>query len=376
MLGRLKQYVFSGVKSHYKDETNRRIIVVNLFAAVGTSITFLLGIRAFIDAEYSLSTTLFIASIVFAISQRLQVRFSSATARTWSITLLISCLMVLTLLLIITGGKDNTGPLWMYLVPPVTMFFAGFVRGLLALIAFTVTCAIILFGFNDASYVADYTYAFKTRLLYSFLTVSFLSAFYEYSRQKSYDTALYLSEQFERQAKHDHLTNLLNRRGAQQCLDREYARMLRSKRPFSVAIADVDRFKSINDTLGHEQGDEVLRQISEKFNARLRGQDILGRWGGEEFIFIFTDTDEAGAVQALESIKELLSKAPLSVNGKEIHVTSSFGVSEVSAETDISSAIRRADQALYYAKDNGRNRVCAISSINSSPFSSSTSQQV
>ena len=376
MLGRLKQYVFSGVKSHHKDETNRRIIVVNLFAAVGTSITFLLGIRAFIDAEYSLSTTLFIASIVFAISQRLQVRFSSATARTWSITLLISCLMVLTLLLIITGGKDNTGPLWMYLVPPVTMFFAGFVRGLLALIAFTVTCAIILFGFNDASYVADYTYAFKTRLLYSFLTVSFLSAFYEYSRQKSYDTALYLSEQFERQAKHDHLTNLLNRRGAQQCLDREYARMLRSKRPFSVAIADVDRFKSINDTLGHEQGDEVLRQISEKFNARLRGQDILGRWGGEEFIFIFTDTDEAGAVQALESIKELLSKAPLSVNGKEIHVTSSFGVSEVSAETDISSAIRRADQALYYAKDNGRNRVCAISSINSSPFSSSTSQQV
>ncbi|TKB05229.1 GGDEF domain-containing protein [Alteromonas portus] len=376
MLGRLKQYVFSGVKSHYKDETNRRIIVVNLFAAVGTSITFLLGIRAFIDAEYSLSTTLFIASIVFAISQRLQVRFSSATARTWSITLLISCLMVLTLLLIITGGKDNTGPLWMYLVPPVTMFFAGFVRGLLALIAFTVTCAIILFGFNDASYVADYTYAFKTRLLYSFLTVSFLSAFYEYSRQKSYDTALYLSEQFERQAKHDHLTNLLNRRGAQQCLDREYARMLRSKRPFSVAIADVDRFKSINDTLGHEQGDEVLRQISVKFNARLRGQDILGRWGGEEFIFIFTDTDEAGAVQALESIKELLSKAPLSVYGKEIHVTSSFGVSEVSAETDISSAIRRADQALYYAKDNGRNRVCAISSINSSPFSSSTSQQV
>ena len=193
--------------------------MVNLFAAVGMSITFLLGTRALIDAEYSLSTTLYIASIVFAVSQQLQVRFSSASARTWSITLLISCLMVLTLLLIITGGKDNTGPLWMYLVPPVTMFFAGFVRGLLALIAFTITCAILLFGFNDAAFVANYTYAFKTRLLYSFLTVSFLSAFYEYSRQKSYDTALYLSEQFERQAKHDHLTNLLNRRGAQQCLD-------------------------------------------------------------------------------------------------------------------------------------------------------------
>ncbi|AXT37429.1 GGDEF domain-containing protein [Alteromonas sp. BL110] len=372
MFGRLKQYVFSGVKNHHKDETNRRIIVLNLFAAVGMSITFLLGTRAFIDAEYSLSTTLYIASVVFATSQQLQVRFSTARARTWSITLLISCLMVLTLLLIITGGKDNTGPLWMYLVPPVTMFFAGFVGGLLALIAFTITCAIFLFGFNDAAFVADYTYAFKTRLLYSFLTVSFLSAFYEYSRQKSYDTALYLSEQFERQAKHDHLTNLLNRRGAQQCLDREYARMLRSKRPFSVAIADVDRFKSINDTLGHEQGDEVLRQIAKIFSSRLRGQDILARWGGEEFMFIFADTNEAGAVKALESIKEVLNKAPLDINSKQIHVTSSFGVSEVSADMDTSSAIRRADQALYFAKDTGRNRVCASSSISPSPLSSST----
>ena len=376
MLSRLKQYVLSGVKSHQKDETNRRIIVLNLFAAVGMSITFLLGTRAFIDAEYPLSTTLYTASIVFALSQQLQVRFSSASARTWSITLLISCLMVLTLLLIITGGKDNTGPLWMYLVPPVTMFFAGFVRGLLTLIAFTITCAIFLFGFNDAAFVANYTYAFKTRLLYSFLTVSFLSAFYEYSRQKSYDTALYLSEQFERQAKHDHLTNLLNRRGAQQCLDREYARMLRSKRPFSVAIADVDRFKSINDTLGHEQGDKVLRQIAKIFSSRLRAQDILARWGGEEFMFIFADTNEAGAVNALESIKEVLSKAPLNIDGNKIHVTSSFGVSEVTTDTDISSAIRRADHALYFAKDNGRNRVCASSSICSSPLSSSSPLKV
>ena len=108
MFGSLKQYVFSGVSRHYKDETNRRIMVVNLFAAVGMSITFLLGSRAFIDGEYSLSTTLYTASVVFAISQRLQVRFASAKARTWSITLLIICLMVLTLLLLITGGKDNT----------------------------------------------------------------------------------------------------------------------------------------------------------------------------------------------------------------------------------------------------------------------------
>jgi diguanylate cyclase (GGDEF)-like protein len=369
MLSALKQYVFSGVSRHYKDETNRRIMVVNLFSAVGMSITFLLGCRAFFAAEYPLSTTLFTASVVFAISQRLQVRVATPRARTTSITLLILCLMILTLLLLITGGKDNTGPLWIYLVPPVTMFFAGFIRGLFSLIAFTVVSAIVMFGFDEAILVTQYTYAFKTRLLYSFMTVSFLSAFYEYSRQKSYDTALYLSEQFERQAKHDHLTQLLNRRGAQQCLEREYARIVRNKSKFSIAIADIDRFKSINDTLGHEQGDEVLVQISKVFTTRLRTQDILARWGGEEFMFIFNDTDEAGAVEALEQIRETLNQAPLNINGREFHVTSSFGVSEVTPDIDISCAIRCADKALYHAKDNGRDQVCAISTLNSPPLS-------
>lgn len=271
--------------------------------------------------------------------------------------------MALTLLLVITGGKDNTGPLWIYLVPPVTMFFAGFIRGLLALVAYTIACTIVLFGFNEADFVANYSYAFKTRLLYSFATVTFLSAFYEYSRQKSYDTALYLSEQFERQAKHDHLTQLLNRRGAQQCLEREYARMQRNKRHFSIAIADIDRFKSINDSLGHEQGDEVLRQISNIFKTRSRGQDVLARWGGEEFMFIFNDTDEAGAVKALEQIRATLNNAPLNINGNEIYITSSFGVCEVTPNIDISSAIRLADKALYHAKDHGRNHVCAASTL-------------
>lgn len=339
-------------------------MVVNLFAAVGMSITFILGMRALFAQELPLAIILLIASTVFAVSQQLQIRFNSPAARTTSISLLISCLMILTLLLLVTGGKDNTGPLWIYLVPPVTMFFAGFVRGMLALLAYTTVSAILLFALDDKLLLTQYSYAFKSRLLYSFLTVSFLSAFYEYSRQKSYETALYLSDQFERQAKHDHLTQLLNRRGAQQCLEREYARLQRSQRPFSVAIADIDRFKHINDTLGHEQGDEVLKQISKTFTARLRGQDILARWGGEEFMFIFPETDEASAVKALEQIRQNLSDSPLTINDVEMSVSSSFGVCEVNADNTVSYAIKQADKALYNAKDTGRNRVCASSSLN------------
>ena len=116
--------------------------------------------------------------------------------------------------------------------------------------------------------------------------------------------------------------------------------MQRNKRHFSIAIADIDRFKSINDSLGHEQGDEVLRQISNVFKTRLRSQDVLARWGGEEFMFIFNDTDEAGAVKALEQIRETLNNAPLNVNDSEIYISSSFGVCEVTPYIDTSSAIR------------------------------------
>lgn len=359
MIGIFKRYAFSGVSRKYKDETNRRIIVVNLFAAVGMSITFVLGIHALLDSEFWLATILLIASVAFAVSHRLQVSVATPQARTLSVTLLISCLMILTLLLIVTGGKDNTGPLWLYLVPSVTMFFAGFVRGLLALLAFTVVCALLMFVFDGTLMLAHYSYTFKTRLLYSFLTVTFLSAFYEYSRQKSYDTAVYLSEQFEQQAKHDYLTQLLNRRGAQESLNQEYARFTRNEQPFSIAIADIDRFKRINDTLGHEHGDEVLKQISSLFLSNLRNEDVLARWGGEEFLFILVGANQQNAVKALEKIRETLNAKPLVINGEELSVTSSFGVCEVKKEMSLSHAIKQADQALYHAKKTGRNKVCA-----------------
>ncbi|WP_269517948.1 GGDEF domain-containing protein [Alteromonas sp. BMJM2] len=357
MISLLKIYITSGVKHHYKDETNRRIMVVNLFSAVGVIITFFLGIRALIGLEFPLAAILLTASAVFALSQRIQIQFGTRRSRTVSITLLITCLMVLMFLLLITGGKDNTGPLWIYLVPPVTMFFAGFTRGLLALLLFTIACTLLFFVFDESLLIAPYTYAFKSRLLYSFLTVTFLSAFYEYSRQKSYDIALDLSEQFEQQANHDHLTKLVNRRGAQTALEREYARVQRGDKRFSIAIADIDRFKSINDTYGHEAGDDVLRKVSLIFSERLRKQDILARWGGEEFMFIFPETTAAEATQVLEELREILSFSPIAIEDSEIHITSSFGVCEVTSAVSLADGIRRADISLYRAKESGRNRV-------------------
>ncbi|WOI36311.1 GGDEF domain-containing protein [Alteromonas sp. CI.11.F.A3] len=363
MLNALKKFVELGTDSELSDDLNRRIRVVNMFSAVGMAATFILGFRALFAQDAFLACVLFSASILFAISHKLQSTIGAKRGSFISALVLLACLMSLMLILVVTGGNESTGPLWIFTVPSVTMFFAGFRRGIVALSGFTTAIIIILFAPDNALLVSEYSYEFKTRLLYSFITVSFLSAFYEYSRQRSYNTALYLSEQFERQARYDPLTTLLNRRGGQQQLEQELSRLQRNKKPFSIALADIDRFKSINDTFGHDAGDEVLKQVADAFRRRLRVQDGLSRWGGEEFLFIFPETDEQDAKTVIEQIRENLSAKAMLVDGKSHRVTSSFGVCEITSSMTLTTALNLADQALYQAKNDGRNRVCSASEL-------------
>lgn len=363
MRNTLKNFIYQGTDSQYNEDTNRRILVVNLFSAVGMSLTFLLGMRALFGHDYPLAGMLLIACIMFALSQRIQVIEATPKGRAISVILLLSCLKLLMALLIVTGGNANTGPLWIYIVSPVTMFFAGFKRGLVALSVFTLLICILLFFPNDALLLTYYPLEFKTRLLYSFLTVSFLSAFYEYSRERSYNTALYLSEQFERQARHDPLTQILNRRGGQNNLELEFSRQQRNGKPFAIALADIDRFKSINDNKGHELGDEILKRVARLFASQLRAQDTLARWGGEEFLFIFPETNEIGAANVAEKIRKKLSSNPYILEQQPITVTSSFGICEIGPNTSLTDALNLADQALYKAKHNGRNQVYLASKL-------------
>ncbi|ALM91193.1 GGDEF domain protein [Alteromonas stellipolaris LMG 21856] len=365
MLNPIRKFIEFGTHNSLSDDVNRRIRVVNMFSAVGMGLTFFLGLRALFAQDTLLACVLLSASILFAISHKIQSMIGAKQGSIISAMVIIVCLMSLMLILVITGGNAGTGPLWIFTVPPVTMFFTGFRRGLFALTGFITLVIVILFTPDNALLATEYSYEFKTRLIYSFITISFLSAFYEYSRQRSYSTALYLSEQFERQARYDPLTTILNRRGGQQQLEQEISRMQRNKKPFSIALADIDRFKSINDTFGHDAGDEVLKQVAEVFSRRLRTQDGLSRWGGEEFLFIFPETNEKDAQLVTEQIRENLSAKAISVDGKSHRVTSSFGVCEVTSLISLTTALNLADQALYRAKRDGRNKVCAASELTS-----------
>ncbi|HEX5365026.1 MAG TPA: GGDEF domain-containing protein [Gallionella sp.] len=157
----------------------------------------------------------------------------------------------------------------------------------------------------------------------------------------------------------DSLTGVPNRRSLMDQAERALAR--RSGKPLALFMIDVDHFKLINDTHGHPAGDEVLRQISRLLEERLRGGDVLGRYGGEEFCVIAPDTDTAGALMLAESLRATIAATPLITGSGELFVTVSIGISHCppDARRELKDVLADADAALYNAKQTGRNKVAS-----------------
>jgi diguanylate cyclase (GGDEF)-like protein/PAS domain S-box-containing protein len=158
-------------------------------------------------------------------------------------------------------------------------------------------------------------------------------------------------------ARHDSLTGLFNRRALEEILMKELKRAIRYKRGFAVALADVDDFKKVNDTYGHDCGDIVLRHLANIFQAGIRDTDYVGRWGGEEFLFIFTETTCEGAQIVAERIRHQVNDRTLGCNGHELSLSVTIGFSYQHGQTSITSIIAEADKALYQGKTSGKNRV-------------------
>ncbi len=153
----------------------------------------------------------------------------------------------------------------------------------------------------------------------------------------------------------DMLTDLPNRRRCEQALQGLIARHHRYGEPLTVCLWDVDHFKQINDTFGHEQGDQVLRALARLGQQTIRATDLLGRWGGEEFCLLLPRTTLAEAAALAERLRQRVMNERMI---QEYPVTASFGLAEYHAAETPVSLLRRADQALYAAKAAGRNRVC------------------
>ncbi|MEX0975539.1 MAG: GGDEF domain-containing protein [Woeseia sp.] len=171
------------------------------------------------------------------------------------------------------------------------------------------------------------------------------------------------SLELERQATHDNLTGLLNRRYADDYLQREIENSKECDRNFTIALADIDHFKQINDRFSHAAGDEVLRRVARILVNRCRKTDVVTRYGGEEFLLFFPDTNSEFAEQICGQIRVAIEKADWSpiadMVGDKFAITISFGVAEVGNDSRRTTILGDADSRLYQAKHSGRNRVVA-----------------
>jgi diguanylate cyclase (GGDEF)-like protein len=130
-----------------------------------------------------------------------------------------------------------------------------------------------------------------------------------------------------------------------------------------VVLLDVDHFKGVNDSWGHEIGDQALRHVADLVSRTARTSDVVARWGGEEFLLLLADTDEGQALQLAERVRSAVAEDTLEVHGQRVSLTVTIGVAQSLRAGSFAEVIRHADAALYEGKRQGRNRVVAASGV-------------
>ncbi|MGF1467463.1 MAG: diguanylate cyclase [Sandaracinaceae bacterium] len=156
----------------------------------------------------------------------------------------------------------------------------------------------------------------------------------------------------------DGLTQIHNKRYVMETMEREIPRARRHSRPLTLVMFDIDHFKSVNDTYGHLAGDYVLKELAQLVKNRLRPDDVVGRYGGEEFCALLPETPLLGAASIAEDLRRRVEANPFTFEGEAIPVTVSLGCAELLGDQDVLAFLKAADDKLYEAKRSGRNRVC------------------
>ncbi|WP_341649826.1 diguanylate cyclase [Thauera humireducens] len=164
-------------------------------------------------------------------------------------------------------------------------------------------------------------------------------------------------DEASRQMRHDQLTGTLNRRGLEEVFEKEAARAQRRGSTLSIGLLDIDHFKKLNDTLGHHAGDAALVHLANVVRKHLRPQDVLARFGGEEFLILLPETETDDAYRALIRLQRELTREFFMADQQKIVITFSAGVTPLGAGESFDAAMKRADAAMYQAKQAGRNRV-------------------
>lgn len=265
--------------------------------------------------------------------------------------------------LVFHSSQDGGSLLWHLIFPPLVVFCMGLRLGALIWGLYLVCITVVLY--SPLQVYVNYDY--PDGLLARFMIANILefSAFWilEYVRNQAHVALLFNLDRMARYAYTDLLTGLGNRRDFQNHLDWVRAQAKRTGGNFSVALADLDHFKVVNDTHGHPVGDLVLKHCAEIISTSLRETDRLFRWGGEEFVLLMPNTSASEATMVAERVRANLEANRYGHEGKTVDLTISLGVESWENCNDIDILLCNADAMLYMAKSQGRNKVCVAQPI-------------
>ena len=348
----LLTHFFDHSDSHGVDY-NRRLYTFLAFSYFGCLALFFFSYKNY-SSDYavifiitSVTTLVFLVNLlIFHLHQCLDL-----CCKIGSFGIVIFCLI-----LVYQGGVDNTALYWAFPFPLVLFAVLGYFHGSIANSILFISLLVMLN--NPELLLANYADSEVIRFISSFFVINIISFINEYFRESSHSAMADININKEQQANTDVLTHLPNRRFVDAVFFPTSKINANDRFPMVLIMADVDHFKSFNDTYGHQVGDMILEQLARTMERCIRSDDIVARVGGEEFLLLFSNTGYELGLKIAEKIRKEVGVMKLMHEQQALNVTISFGVAIAQNHNEIESKLKEADVKLYHAKEAGRNCIC------------------
>ena len=252
---------------------------------------------------------------------------------------------------------DNSTLMWCLTIIPVLVGTFGYRYSILILSSVFAVAVWLLYGTPQIITTPNYTDVSIVRFLSAYIVLSLFAIAMDISHSRSLNKYKDLSLRVDQIAHQDQLTQLPNRHDMERRLEKKYQQYRLINQPFSILLADLDNFKFINDRYGHDVGDDVLHAIGILLGEPLRGEDVVARWGGNEFMVLLPTANGEAAVNIAERLRAQAGKLTMEAQGDTLRISLSVGVASIDKCTGIDDLISTAENGLYQAKHMGRDMV-------------------
>ncbi len=253
-------------------------------------------------------------------------------------------------------SPDHRSLLWISIFPPICILTMGLRKASVLFTSFLVTLIVIFTTDLNNYTTSPLPTGTQLRLLITMTSSFLLIGYVDYSRAKTYEALQKAIMHIGQTSLTDALTGLGNRRYYDNFLEWVMANTKRSDISYAVALLDIDHFKRINDSYGHDVGDDILKHLAEEIKGQVRTADTLFRWGGEEFVIVMPNCNHVESEIAAERIRSHIERTPFLLGNEKIYITISMGIYSGTESNDPKIPMNIADQCLYKAKSSGRNK--------------------